>query len=157
MRAACRSAQLSRKEIKKMLPYDTITYANVFQGNSTTTIATPPCTILGYQVMQENIASNIYFWNGTDLIFQNFALNTPYISVNIPCKGDFKIEKEGNDRAFVTVNYITRTETATSSGQIVTENGFTYGELTISFFLFIIMVGLVTGFILKAVCNKKWR
>lgn len=138
-----------------MLPLDTRTMHLQLVGDSTSTILYYPYTVLGVQVMQEKISSAIKIFDSTENILINYAVNSPYIAQNYVGIGDLKISKTGNDEAFVTINYVPyniRDTIATNTPGII--NGFTQGELLISYFLFIFMVAGIFGFFIKYIKNK---
>lgn len=126
-----------------MLPTATLTYIIELSGNSTTTAITPPCTILGYEIMQENLASDTAILDGTSVLFRNYAKSTEYVPVNHICQDSINIIKSGNDTALITINYLPYSVTPSIFQQMG------YGDILISFFLFLIILGSMFGFIIN--------
>jgi hypothetical protein len=134
------------------IPTDTITHTiNILQGGAGDYIITTeyPTTILGISFYQGNVASDSILYCGSTLIFDNFAQSISYIQLNYPCYDTLKIVKTGNDKAMIVVNYAPYdlTKNPTSTPTII--NGFTYGEVLLSFFLFLFMVAGVFSFIVR--------
>jgi len=136
-----------------MLPKDTITYTLHIpsQGQGEYIITqNKPLTILGASFTQSGISSETKLVCGTSEIFDNFAKDISYFEANIICNDVFKIVKTGNDEAMILVNYIPYVDTATT-----TNKSFTYGEILTNYFLFIIMVACVFGFIINHFIKRK--
>jgi hypothetical protein len=136
-----------------MLQTDTITYYLEINGTTTTTAIYKPCTILATQIQQERTSSNTIIKDGTIILNKNYSLSTPYIEVNHICQNNIIVEKIGNDNAFITLNYLPY-ERATTTPK---KYGFTNGEILISFFLFIIILGSVFGFIINKFLTDKQK
>jgi len=138
-----------------MLPYNAHTFAQSYSGNSTSTILSPPCTILGFQVQQENVASNFYLYDGNDLIYVNHAKDTPFVETNYKCQNDIRVIKEGQDTAHLILNYTDYDRTTGSTTDTMAYNGFSFGEIVLCFFVFIIMIAKVFSFITGRFIKKK--
>ena len=131
---------------------DTQTIFYSISGNATTTILNKPCTILGFQVMQENLASKSYIYDGSTLLVKNYAKDTPFIEVNRICQNDIRIVKTGQDEAHFIINYLSYERSTTTPERY----NFTSGEILTNYFLFIIMVACIFGFITNRFIKKKW-
>lgn len=133
-------------------PTDTISFpVNIPQGGAGDYIITTqyPTTILGISFYQGNVSSDSILYCGSNLIFDNFAQSISYLQLNYSCYDTLKITKTGNDKAMIMVNYVPYDlkNNPTSTPTII--NGFTYGEMLISFFLFLFMVAGVFSFIVR--------
>ncbi len=79
------------------------------------------------------------------------------------CSGRIVAGNSGSLGSYGQITYVdydlskisTTTTTILTNDTPDTTNGFTYGEILILYFLFIIMVALVSGFILKMVSGRK--
>jgi hypothetical protein len=148
-----------------MLPTNTITFPFNILGAGTTTIYTGNSTVYGVVFLQGNVSSNTVLQCNSNMIFKNFAKDTAYMPMNYTCVGDLKIVKTGNDEAMILVNYatatppviITRNENISSSTFPMVSNGFTHGEVLISYFLFLLVVMIFFGGILKKTWGQKER
>jgi len=144
-----------------MLPRDTITYTIQINGNSSTTVAVPPFTVLGYYIQQENLASNTNINIGSNTIAKNYAKNTEYVELNAGSKTEnLYIIKTGQDTAYVTINYVPRYRSELADPvleyqMVSTTNGQIDGTILTNYFLLIIMCGLIFGFILKKILKNK--
>jgi uncharacterized membrane protein len=141
-----------------MLPFDTITYTiHIPHSGSGTYIISNifPTTILGFSFNQKNVASDSIIQCGDVKVFDNFATSIPYISLNYLCNDVLKIVKTGNDEAMILVNYVPYNITLNSTSTPLFKNGFSYGDILILFFFFIIMVAGVFSWILKNRFYKK--
>lgn len=140
-----------------MLPIDTITKTFYIEGPATTSIATftenNPGTILGVAFIQEKDASETAIYCGDDLFALNWAKDVPYFSANYVCSGELYITKTGNDKCLTLVNYVDRDnrqqvlQPATTTPAV--ENVITYGDILTSFFLLVVILGGVFGFLVN--------
>jgi protein involved in ribonucleotide reduction len=141
-----------------IFPNDTITYTiHIPTGGAGDYIISNnfPTTILGFAFYQKNVASDSIITCGSTPFFDNFAQTIPYISANYICNDVLKIVKTGNDEAMILVNYVPYNISLNSTSTPFAQNGFSYGDILISFFLFIIMVAGVFSWILKNRFYKK--
>lgn len=138
-----------------MLPKDTISYTKYILNEATTTaeyIITSeyPSTILGFSFEQKGKASEINLNCGEELIFNHFEKTTAYTELNRTCNDILKVDIIDNDEAMIVVNYIPYVDNATT-----TTANFTYGEILTNLFLFVLILGFITGFLIKNFIIKK--
>ena len=135
-----------------MLPNGTQTYLGLMTGSTTTTAINMPCTILGYQILQDKLDSKMTLYDGSQIISYSYAVNTPYIPIWHICQNNLTIKKEGVYNAFITINYLPYSTGSTTADIVF---GLTSGETLIAFFLFLIILGSVFSFIIRSFINNK--
>lgn len=151
------------------LPSDTKTIQIEVQGTANTVLVntTTAKTILGVAIQQQNIASDTDLRCGTTVLARNYATNFSYVPINYICFSTINIQKTGNDKASVVVNYVERdtsttldplsdltaTVVSTSTSPLFVQDA---GNLS---FLLTILISLmflmVVGFVYNNMTNKK--
>jgi len=141
-----------------MLPEDTITFITEITGTTTQTIINPPYTVLGIAIEQERLASDTWIMSGSQLIFKNYAQTTPYTEFNYwSATNSLVLIKTGNDKSLVVINYVKRIRSEVKDNNFdnaSTTNGQYDGTILTNYFLFLIICGLIFGFILKRFFGK---
>lgn len=140
-----------------MLPADTITYTYYIDGIDEFDVETQyPLTILGASFTQGGTASETQLLCGQEMIFNNFAKDISYVEMNKVCNDVLSVEKTGQDEAMLLINYVLYDVVeASTTQQINIKNGMTYGDILTNYFLFIIMLGFIFGFLVKNFIIKK--
>ena len=128
--------------------------------------------IIGVRMQQEKDLSETIIkclYNGNNVtVAHNYAKDYPLDLLMFDCNGDVTVTKTGADEAFVTMTYLpdwaipTATSTissATTSTSTVPQyvNGFSYGDILIAFFLFILVTNQFFGGILNRLMGRKQK
>lgn len=119
--------------------------------------------VIGVSMQQEKDLSDTELLCDTELVALNYGKDLPQISMMYECDGILKIEKTGQDEAFVHVvmlyddpiyTYSTTTSTSTQPSII---NGFTHGEMINGLMLFLIIIMMFFGGIIKMTIGNKQK
>lgn len=89
------------------------------------------------------------------VIGHNYAKDYPLDLLNFDCDSDVVILKTGNDEAFVSVTYIPDWAIPTTTPRYM--QGFSYGEIMISFLLLIVVASSFFGGILNRLTGAKTK
>jgi hypothetical protein len=153
-----------------MLPRDTITITNSFLSEGTFTIIPyngKTFTIIGWQMSTDGgTLATEKIKNADKTIGYNWSADkgvnsSPYVEVNIVSNSQIQIIKTSDNKATeLLINYVPRDRTLIPDPvyeyqNASTTNGFSQGDILTNYFLFIIMVALVFGFILKFFKGKR--
>jgi hypothetical protein len=140
-----------------MLPIDTLSWNIHIDGIGTIPLysftSESPGTILGVSFTQEKDLSTTELWCGSDIVFVNWAKDVPYCEMVYICDDDLYLEKTGQDEAFVVINYVARDYheqvlyPATTTPAL--DNNIDYGDILIGFFLLLLLMGSVFGFLVN--------
>jgi hypothetical protein len=132
---------------------------------------TSPYYIVATRMQQEKDLSETLITCGVNgiksIVAHNYAKDYPLDLQMFYCNGNAVIEKTGTDEAFVSMTYIpqwaipvaTTTQSATTSTSTIPQyvNGFSYGDILISFFLFILVTNQFFGGILNRLMGRKQK
>lgn len=144
-----------------MITSDTITYTKEIplNGAGDYIITTSyPTTILGFASIQGNVSSDTRLICGSTQILNNFSKDFLYTDLNYVCNGTLKITKTGNDQAMIIVNYVNYNNHLLSTSTPIIYAGFSQGDLLLGFFLFIMMLAGLFGFIVdKFTLFKRYK
>jgi hypothetical protein len=153
-----------------MLPRDTITITQSFYDAGTFTIIPyngQPFTILGWEISVDGgTLPTDKIKNSDKTIGYNWSADkasslSPYTETNIVSNSNVQIVKTSDKKATeVLINYVPRDRTIVPDPiyeyqNSSTTNGFSNGDILTNYFLFIILVAWVFGFILKFFKGKK--
>mgnify|MGYP001256691923 CR=1 FL=1 len=168
--ASCES-EAQHEAIKKMLPRDTITVSQEFYEAGTFNIIPyngNKFTIIGWQISVDGGTLPTEKLKNNDKTFgYNWSADkasslSPYVEVNIVSTSSVQfIKTSDNKSSQVLINYVPRDRILVPDPLYYeylgasTTNGFSNGDILTNFFLFLIIVGLVFGFILKMVIKRK--
>lgn len=147
--------RLTGEPLINMFPLGAISTTTTINGAKTLVLVstTSPTRILGLHMQQENVASLTQIKCGDYVVGKNYAKDYTLDLLNFHCNSDISVVKTGNDEAFVSVTYIREPD----YHQVNTSNGFTYGDMVIGFFLFILVVSHFFGGILNRLFGVKIR
>jgi hypothetical protein len=151
------------------LPRDTITYATTTNIQDTDIlVVNPPYTILGYAIVADaTTKSNKHIKIGNREIAgfwsSDKALNVSgYIEIEVVGDAPLYIRQDSNTYTSYVINYVPRDRSLipdpvseSTSSLAMIHQGFSYGEILTNYFLFIIMVACVFGFIINKFLFKK--
>ena len=139
-------------------PKDALTKTIIIQGVTDETLITKiPNTILAIRIQQSGIASETMVLCGVEPVALNYAKDFPISLVNYVCNDIVKVEKTGQDEAFISVTYvpydISKNDTSSTSPYFVW--GFSYGEIILSIFVFMIFIMFAFKSFWNAIFHKK--
>jgi hypothetical protein len=100
-------------------------------------------TILGVYISQENLASNTDIKCGDIEILTNFSKTTSMVLMRRKCPPNTEvvINKTGNDNSQTVLTYVNRDLITTPSSTLPAYvNGFSYGDIVSTVFLFLIFI-----------------
>lgn len=144
-----------------MLNSDTLTYTvEIPQNGSGDYVITTsyPTTILGFASIQADVSSNTRLMCGSNQVLNNFSKDFLYTDLNYICNDTLKITKSGNNQEMIIVNYVPYNNHLLSTSTPIIYAGFSQGDLLIGFFLFIMMLAGVFGFIVdKFTIFKRYK
>ena len=90
------------------MPNDTITKWVEVSGTGNTIVVphNGTSTILGVAMQQANVSSDTDLRCGNEIIARNYATNFSYVPLNKTCTSTINIDKTGNDKASLVINYV---------------------------------------------------
>ncbi len=138
-----------------MLPAKTITITLETDVLGTTILVEPPYTVLGYFLSQESDKTSVTKLKAGDVVLSiqrsgasKDIYSTGYVETNF-FEDTFPLVLEKNEDfpGFVLVNYVEYNRQASSSYDL--PSGFTFGESLIAYFLLVLIIGSVFGFLVN--------
>lgn len=139
-----------------MLPVDTITYFEDIMEAGTYNISSPPTTVMGVylQLRGDKLTEVIC---GSDLVFATeVKTRDNYVKMNYICNDTLAVRTSSGDNVFALINYVPYSVMeASTTNQINIKNGISYGDILTNYFLFIILVGCIFGFLVKNFIIKR--
>lgn len=137
-------------------PKDAKTKTIIIQGNTDEIIITEiPSTILAVRIQQSGTASETMVLCGSDYVALNYAKDFPISLVNYVCNDIVKVEKTGQDQAFISVTYVSYDISQSGSTTASFYNGWTHGEIVNSIFIFLIFMMIGFTLFYKMIYFKK--
>jgi len=156
---ACRS-QAKNKPIQKMIfPKDAKTIStSITNIGSEILVSDIPSSVLSVRIQQSGIQSETEIYCGSHIIAHNYAKDYSIDLGHHICYDPVVMNKTGaGDTAFATLTYvpydINKNDTSSTSPYFI--NGFSYGEIVLSIFLFLIFIIIAFKCFWSSIFHKK--
>ena len=118
-----------------MFPTNSQTITKIISSSSSEILSNGDYYIYSTHLVSDNF-SNVNLYCGANVISVNGGVDrTDETRMNYHCVGNVNAENAGGSQGFVSLTY-----SSSTNGIVGINNGFTSGEIVITFFLFIILL-----------------
>jgi len=123
-------------------------------GNQTL-ISDNPNTVLGIKIQQSGTQSESFIKCGSTVLAHNFEKDYSIDLIQYPCYDTVVFDKTGlGDSAFVSITYVPYDITKSASNTPSIYQGFSYGDIVISVFVFIATIFMIFTYTWRSLSRR---